>query len=294
MKKVNHLQLLNRKVLRISGSEKRVFLQGLISNDVMRVSNKCAIYAALLTPQGKYLHDFFILEFKNDFYLDCEADRIEDLFRRFRMFKLRSDIQIEIVEQMTVTVFFGDYVYDQMPIGSSEGEATNWLDGVLFTDPRLKKIGTRAILPKNSLESSKLGFQLILATFEEYDTLRINLGLPDSGRDLLIEKSILLESGFEELNGVDFEKGCYVGQELTARTKYRGLIKKRLIPVKFTGTPPESGTEIRKNNKKVGEIRSVSNSSALAILSLDSLDKPGQFIAGKTTLLPDKAEWANF
>ena len=104
----------------------------------------------------KYLHDFFILEFKNDFYLDCEADRIHDLFRRFRMFKLRSDIEIEIVEQMTVTVFFGDYLYDQMPIGSSEGEAINWLDGVLFTDPRLNKIGTRAILPKNSLESSKI------------------------------------------------------------------------------------------------------------------------------------------
>ena len=294
MKKVNHLQLLNRQVLKISGREKRVFLQGLISNDVMRVSNNCAIYAALLTPQGKYLHDFFILEFKNDLYLDCEADRIEDLFRRFRMFKLRSDIEIEIVEQMTITVFFGDYLYDQMPIGSSEGEAINWLDGVLFTDPRLNKIGTRAILPKNSLESAKLDFQLISATFEEYDTLRINLGLPDSSRDLLIDKSILLESGFEELNGVDFEKGCYVGQELTARTKHRGLIKKRLMPVKFTGTPPESGTEIRKNNKKVGEIRSVSNSSALAILSLDSLDNPGQFIAGKTTLLPDKAEWANF
>jgi hypothetical protein len=294
MKTVKYVRLLNRKVLRISGKEKRVFLQGLISNDVMRISDNRAIYAALLTPQGKYLHDFFILEFGNNFYLDCEADRIDDLFKRFRIFKLRSDIKIEIVEQMTVTVFFGDYVHKLMPVDSSEGAATKWLDGALFTDPRLNEIGTRAILPENALKNSKFNSQLTPVTFEDYDTLRINLGLPDSSRDLLIEKSILLESGFEELNGVDFEKGCYVGQELTARTKHRGLIKKRLIPVKFTGTPPESGTEIRQNNKKVGEVRSVSNSSALAILSIDSLNKPGQFIAGNTALLPKKTEWANF
>jgi folate-binding protein YgfZ len=294
MKTVKALNLPNRRILRISGEESRVFLQGLVSNDMTRVSENCAIYAALLTPQGKYLHDFFILESNNNFYLDCEASRIDDLFKRFKIFKLRSDIEIEIVENMSVTVFFGDCVYDNLPVKSSEGSAIQWLNGILFTDPRLNSAGARAILPANSLKFPNLDFDLIPSTFEEYDTQRITLGLPDGSRDLLINKSILREGGFEELNGVDFDKGCYVGQELTARTKHRGLIKKRLIPVKFEGAPPESGTEIHKGDKIVGEIRSISASSALALLRLEALDSSGQFHAGKTILTLHKTEWANF
>jgi folate-binding protein YgfZ len=294
MKPVKFIHLLDRRVLRISGAEARIFLQGLVSNDMMRVSENCAVYAALLTPQGKYLHDFFILEFNNNFYLDCEANRIDDLFKRFKMFKLRSDIELEIVKNMEVTAFFGDYVYDNLPVKSLEGSAMQWLNGMLFTDPRLNSAGARAILPENSLKLSNLDFDLTPSTFEEYDTQRITLGLPDGSRDLIIDKSILLESGFEELNGVDFDKGCYVGQELTARTKHRGLIKKRLIPVKFDGTPPESGTEIRKGDTIVGEVRSMSGSLALALLRLEALDSPGQFNAGDTTLTLHKTEWANF
>ena len=294
MKSVKFLHLLDRRVLKIAGAEARVFLQGLVSNDMTIVSKNCAIYAALLTPQGKYLHDFFILEFNDSFYLDCESNRIDDLLKRFKIFKLRSDIELEIVENMSVTSFFGACVYDNLPVESLEGSAMQWLDGILFTDPRLNSAGARAILPDNSLKLSILDFDLIPSTFEEYDTHRITLGLPDGSRDLLVDKSILLESGFEELNGVDFNKGCYVGQELTARTKHRGLIKKRLIPVKFNGTPPESGTEIRKDNKIVGEIRSVSGSSALALLRLEALDSAGEFIAGKTTLTIHKTEWSNF
>ena len=294
MKTVKSLHLLDRQVLRISGAEARVFLQGLVSNDMMRVSESYVIYAALLTPQGKYLHDFFISEFKNSFYLDCEASRIDDLFKRLKIFKLRSEIKLEIVEGMTVMALFGDYVHDNLPVNSSEGSAMQWLDGILFTDPRLNNIGARAILPENSLEFSDLDFDLMSSTFEEYDTLRITLGLPDGSRDLLVDKSTLLESGFEELNGVDFDKGCYVGQELTARTKHRGLIKKRLLPVKFEGNPPASGTEILQGAKRVGELRSVAGSSALALLRLEALGNSEQFIAGGTTLTLQKPHWANF
>ena len=294
MKTVKALNLPNRRILRISGEESRIFLQGLVSNDMMRVSENCAIYAALLTPQGKYLHDFFILESENNFYLDCEATRIEDLFRRFRIFKLRSNIELEIVKGMTVTAFFGDGVYDNLPVEPIEGSATKWLDGTIFTDPRLNSAGIRAILPENSLKFSNLNFNCTSATFEEYDILRITLGLPDGSRDLVVDKSILLESGFEELNGVDFDKGCYVGQELTARTKHRGLIKKRLIPVSFSGFPPTSGAEVRKNDKLVGEVRSVSKTSALALLRLEAFESEGEFKSGDIILTPHKTEWVNF
>ena len=195
---------------------------------------------------------------------------------------------------MTVTALFGDYVYDNLTVNSLEGSAMQWLGGILFTDPRLNSIGARAILPENSLEFSDLNFDLTSSTFEEYDTLRITLGLPDGSRDLLVDKSILLEGGFEELNGVDFDKGCYVGQELTARTKHRGLVKKRLIPVKFEGNPPASGTEILQGDKRVGELRSVAGSSALALLRLEALDNTEQFIAGETTITLQKTDWVNF
>jgi folate-binding protein YgfZ len=294
MKTVKSLHLIDRQVLRVSGAEARVFLQGLVSNDMMRVSESYVIYAALLTPQGKYLHDFFISEFKNNFYLDCQATRIDDLLKRLKRFKLRSDIKLEIVEKMTVMALFGDYVHNNLPVNSIEGSAMQWLGGILFTDPRLNSIGARAILPENSLEFSDLNFDLTSSTFEEYDTLRITLGLPDGSRDLLVDKSILLEGGFEELNGVNFDKGCYVGQELTARTKHRGLVKNRLIPVKFKGDPPASGTEILQGDKRVGELRSVAGSSALALLRLEALDNTEQFIAGETTITLQKTDWVNF
>ncbi len=294
MKTVKALDLTNRRILKISGEESRIFLQGLASNDMMRVSENYAIYAALLTPQGKYLHDFFRRESESDFYLDCEATRIDDLFRRFKIFKLRSNIELEIVKDMTVTAFFGDGIYDNLPVEPIEGSATKWLDGTIFTDPRLNSAGIRAILPENSLKFSNLNFNCTSATFEEYEILRITLGLPDGSRDLVIDKSILLESGFEELNGVDFDKGCYVGQELTARTKHRGLIKKRLVPVSFSGIPPTSGAEIRKNNKLVGEVRSVSKASALALLRLEAIESEGEFKSGDTTLTLHKTEWVNF
>nr|HIL77025.1 folate-binding protein [Rhodospirillales bacterium] len=294
MKTVKSLHLIDRQVLRVSGAEARVFLQGLVSNDMMRVSESYVIYAALLTPQGKYLHDFFISEFKNNFYLDCQATRIDDLLKRLKRFKLRSDIKLEIVEKMTVMALFGDYVHNNLPVNSIEGSAMQWLGGILFTDPRLNSIGARAILPENSLEFSDLNFDLTSSIFEEYDTLRITLGLPDGSRDLLVDKSILLEGGFEELNGVNFDKGCYVGQELTARTKHRGLVKNRLIPVKFKGDPPASGTEILQGDKRVGELRSVAGSSALALLRLEALDNTEQFIAGETTITLQKTDWVNF
>ena len=294
METVKFLNLPNRKVLRISGTETRNFLQGLVSNDMMRVSKDRVIYAALLTPQGKYLHDFFISELKNNFYLDCDSSRIDDLVKRLKIFKLRSDINLEIVEEMSVTALFGDNALENLPVHPTEGSATHWLGGILFTDPRLNSIGARAILPDSSPKFSELDFDTSTSTFEEYDTLRINLGLPDSNRDLISEKSILLESGFEELNGVDFDKGCYIGQELTARTKHRGLIKKRLIPVKFDGPPPISGTQITQGNNKVGEVRSVSKSSALVLIRTDALDNSEEFIASDTRLTPYKTEWANF
>jgi hypothetical protein len=298
MTDLNYVHLTNRHVLKISGDDAREFLQGLVSNDLARVSEVQAIYAALLTPQGKYLHDFFITEITGSLYLDCEATRIDDLFKRLTMFKLRAKVEIEIIDDMAVVVLFGENVHDDLSIHPAVGTAIEWLGGVLYTDPRLSSIGTRAIIPNDSMEIALRDEGFVAASFEKYDDLRLTLGLPDSSRDLEVDKSILLESGFEELNGVDFEKGCYVGQELTARTKHRGLIKKRLIPVKFTSPALDSGSEITQGGKKAGELRSslITNDHgiALALLRLEALEKSEPLMVGDVTLTPHKPDWAKF
>ena len=294
MKTLKFVCLDNRQVLKISGEEARDFLQGLVSNDLTRVSENQAIYAALLSPQGKYLHDFFIAELDGDFYLDCESARVDDLFKRLRMFKLRAKVDLELIEDMAVVALFGELVHDALSINSTPGSALNWLGGILFTDPRLSEVGARAILPRNALEIALQNKKFNKTPLEEYDSLRLSFGLPDSSRDMEVDKTILLEVGFDELNGVDFNKGCYVGQELTARTKHRGLIKKRLIPVSFVSAAPATGTKITQDGKNAGELRSTAGSFALALLRLDALQNLSPLLADGVILTPHKPPWANF
>ena len=138
-----------------------------------------------------------------------------------------------------------------------------------FVDPRLAALGVRCILPRADIRCALEGTGLAEAGFPAYDRLRLELGVPDGSRDLVPEKSILLESGFDELNGVDWQKGCYIGQELTARTKYRGLIKKRLMPVEIDGPAPAPGTIVTADGREVGEMRSSRDGLGLALLRLE-------------------------
>ncbi len=294
MTDLHYVRIDNRHMLKIAGDDARNFLQGLVSNDLERVSPTRAIYAALLTPQGKYLHDFFIAELAGAFYLDCEAARIDDLYKRLRMYKLRAKIDIGIVDDLIVAVLFGEYAPAALGVGPDNGSAAEKSGGIVYIDPRLRDIGARAMMPAETLNStlSELGFKA--AAFADYEHLRLSLGLPDGSRDLEVDKSILLENGFEELHGVDFHKGCYIGQELTARTKHRGLVKKRLIPVNFDGDAPVAGTEITQDGKNAGEIRSTAGGQGLALVRLDSLASSVPLMVGDIPVTPNKPQWANF
>lgn len=243
----------NRGVLLIVGADRLEFLQGLISNDINKVTQTDAIYSAFLTPQGKFLCDFFIIQSGEGLLIDIEAETLPAFKKKLTMFKLRADV--------TITDVSADY-----DIHAVFGGATEVGNGI-FKDPRLDNAGYRAILKTGqSIDGAET------VDFEEYDHHRILLGLPDGTRDMTPEKSILLENGFDELNGVDWNKGCYMGQELTARTKYRALIKKRLLPVEIDGDVPAAGTEIKDGDKVVGEIHSSARNHALATLKLDALE----------------------
>ena len=293
MSKQKFFRLEDRSLIRIIGEDARAFLQGLVSSDVEKISAERAIYGAFLTPQGKYLHDFFAVDLNCSLYLDCESSRIEDFYKRLRIYKLRSKVEIEIASGFQILVVFGSDVLKPLGLPEQPGAANSYQNGIVYTDPRLVFAGARCILPRKAINAfTELGFSEALS--DDYDCHRISLGLPDSSRDMEVEKSILLENGFEELNGVDFNKGCYMGQELTARTKYRGLVKKRLMPVIIDGVVSSPGLVIFQNCKSVGELRSVCGDIGMALIRLEALEKDAPLTAGDARIVPKKPSWANF
>jgi folate-binding protein YgfZ len=285
----------DRGVLEVTGADRRDFLQGLVSNDVAKATPDRVLYAALLTAQGKYLHDFFIIALGDALYLDGEAARLADLRRRLGLYKLRAKVSLaEASQRYVVAVAFGGGATDALGLAPERGAATAFAGGTAYVDPRLAELGARLLLPRatGAAALGERGFRPSDAA--AYDRLRLSLGVPDGSRDLVVDKSILLESGFEELNGVDWQKGCYVGQELTARTKYRGLIKKRLMPVMVDGPLPPAGTPVTAGDQEAGEMRSGCDGIALALLRLEALSDAKPLTAAGTKLTPRKPAWANF
>jgi len=290
MSRTSFAILQDRGVVRISGDDARDFLQGLISNDIHRVGPDRAIFAALLTPQGKYLFDFFIAERDGALLLETERARIDTLIKRLTLYKLRAKVDIsDVSDDWRVVALWGEGALGALGLAEA-GTATAAGDGIAFADPRLEAAGARLLLaPGDPLPDGDE------AGSDAYDAHRLALGLPDGSRDMVLEKSILLESGFDELHGVDWKKGCYMGQELTARTKYRGLVKKRLVPVSIDGPLPEPGTEVMAEGRSVGEIRSGRDGQALALIRLEALEQPGAPLrAGDAAVTPHRPDWAEF
>ncbi|MDB2683048.1 folate-binding protein [Alphaproteobacteria bacterium] len=230
--------LKNRGLIKISGKDRYAFLQGLITNDIEKLETLPSIYACLLTPQGKFLHDFFITENNNELLLDCEGgQRTEDLAKRLTTYKIRANIEITTTPENTVYSIFN----------SEHG----------IPDPRNSEIGNRSFEKPDCEEKP----------FETWDTRRITLTIPDGSRDMIIDKSTLLESNIDKLNGIDFDKGCYIGQELTARMHYRGLAKKHLQTITENIRP--FGEEMRdQNGKLIGEMRSSCGDIGIALLKI--------------------------
>jgi hypothetical protein len=290
MPQASFVVLEDRGILAVSGPDSRAFLQGLVSNDVEKVSPDRAVYAALLTAQGKYLHDFIMAGTGDAIWLDAEAARLADLKRRLSMYRLRAKVALDGLPDLAVAAVIGDGAQAALGLPEAAGAARAFGQGLAFVDPRLTALGARVILPRDRIRGALAEAGLAEADFAAYDRHRLALGIPDGSRDLVLEKSILLESGFDELNGVDWQKGCYIGQELTARTKYRGLIKKRLFPVRIDGPAPPD-TEVTFGGKDAGEMRSSRDGLGLALLRLDAVAAGQPLSAGRATLTPMQPDW---
>ena len=262
---MNLAHLPDRAVLRLTGADRVGFLNGLVSNDVALAAPGRAVWAAMLSPQGKWLADFFVFADGEALLLECAAAQRDWLAQRLTKFRLRADVAI-------APAALGVYAaWDGAPPEV----------GVAAPDPRLEAAGWR-VLSAGALAEN--------AAFADWDAHRLALGLPDGARDLDADKTVLLEAGFDELNGVSWTKGCYMGQELTARTRYRGLVKRRLLPVRAEGALPPHGTKVFAGEREVGEMRSSAGCVGLAVLRLDALN--GTFAAGGVQVQVTVPKWA--
>ncbi len=255
----------DRAVIEVAGEDRVAFLQGLVSNDVAAAAPGRAVWAALLTPQGKWLAEFFILADGDRLLLDCERGQLGMLVQRLTRFRLRSKVAIAPVP---------------LDVHAAWGGMPDPAGAIAAPDPRLPEAGWRVL---------SVGKLPATADAAAWDRHRLALGLPDGSRDLEAEKTVLLEAGFDELGGVSWSKGCYMGQELTARTKYRGLVKRRLVPVAVEGVLPPPGTPVLRDGVEVGTMRSGRDGLGLAVLRLGALE--GVLACGAATLRPRIPRW---
>ena len=261
----------NRGILTIDGKDRYSFLQGLISNDINQVSNEQAIYTSLLAPQGKFLFDFFVFTDENTLYLECEQNRMADLQTTLSRYALRADVTIQpCTEDWQVIHVWGDDALNAFELPAKTGATIPTGNGFVFVDPRLADLGARLILPTSA---SFTAASIEQVDYNKYDCFRLALGIPDGSLDMIIDKAIPLECNLDNLNAINWDKGCYVGQELTSRTKHRGLVRKRLLPVTFTGGTLPFQAPITLDDKEVGSMRSSCAGHGLALLRLEPVEE---------------------
>ncbi len=281
----------DRAFVAVTGTDARSLLQGLLSQDVEKVTTERAGYGALLTPQGKYLHDLFLTSLDDGLVLECETSRVDDLVKRLKVYRLRAQAEITKLSDWQCVVLWGQ---DPFGIGNKPGSAKLFDGATAYIDPRLKDLGTRLVGP----DAVKFAAPFSEVTADAYRAYRLSLGVPEGSSDILVDRGFLLENGFDELNGVDWKKGCYVGQELTARTRYRGLVKRRLMAVRIEGEAPEEGEVIQYLGKDAGEMRSHVGETGLALVRLDAWraarDAGEPFVTSAARIWPSKPEWAVF
>lgn len=246
MSSTTHLN--DRAVIRISGDDRRDFLQGLITQDIDRLSPDRAVFATLLTPQGKILFDFFIADTGESFLLDCNAGAAPALAKRLTLYKLRAKVSVEIDESLAV---------------AASVEKPDIDDGHVFADPRLPALGYRAIVSASAASGNASG----------YHQRRIALGVPEFGQDFGSEEMFLLDVNYDVLNAVSYKKGCFVGQEVTSRMKRKGEVRRRTLIAAFDDPAPDKGSAIIAGESTLGELMSGANGKALALVRLDRRNK---------------------
>ncbi len=246
--------LKDRGVVFISGEDVKDFLQNIVTNDINKVNNYHSSFSSLLSPQGKYLFDFIIVKHKQGYFLDCEANQIDELINKLNIYKLNSKVEIlNLSNEFQVAVISNEKFLTLDNAKNDAGFTTTYRDDTFFIDPRNKKLGARLIINLEKLYMSIKKLELKLEDPKKYYAFSHKLGIAQIRTKDLQEKVFGLECNFEEFNGIDFKKGCYVGQENTARMKLKNKIRKRLIPIEAKDDM-KSGSEISFENENIGKV----------------------------------------
>jgi len=254
----NYFKLKGSKFISISGEDRGIFLQSLITNDIYKCSSKNPIYSCILSPQGKFIADFFIIEYQNSYVIEIHKNFMNLLVDKLNNYKLNAIIKINNLDN-----FLSLVISTNNKLLKFKKEIVN------FKDPRKDNLGNKIYIPKNIFKEIIKKYNFVENSFDNYRELLIKNLIPFASEDLTPNKSLLLENNFDNINAIDWEKGCYVGQEITARMKYRALLKKQLYALKIITGKIKIGDEIKVNNIIIGKVVSKVNKYILCMLKID-------------------------
>lgn len=291
---INNVYILeDRGILFIQGTDTKEFLQNLITNDINKVDEANSCFASLLTPQGKYLFDFLVVEHKKGYFIDCEKKQIEELFKQLNIYKFRSDIEIlNLSNEFVVAAFSYEKFISFDRAKDLPGNTFKYREDPVFLDPRHKKLGGRLIINSEKLNLSLKKMDLDSTDPEEYYKLSYELGIPQKNTEKLRNKLFGIECNFEELNGIDFKKGCYIGQENTSRIKLRNKLSKRLLPIQLIEGKLIEGSPIKNNDNEIGKVL-INNQYPFAIVKYlsDYFDPKIEYKSEEAVLKIIKPDW---
>ena len=259
-----YIVLKEAKFLFIKGKDNKDFLQGIITNDINKC-NKKVIYSCLLSPQGKFLSDFFIIPFNDSFLIEINQKFFNDFIAKLKLYKLRSNINIDETNDFASVVI----INNSSSNSTEEGQIIFNKEYIEYVDPRNKNLGNRVVIKPELIDNLIKSKNYSLSNTNEYQKIMIQNLIPNSLNDLIVNKSLLLENNFDQINALDWDKGCYVGQEITARMKYRALLKKSIRTVEIISGSITPGNKIFYNNNTIGEIISCINNLGIAMLKIE-------------------------
>jgi len=292
MKKDDIYILEDRGLLYLNGEDVKEFLQNLITNDIEKVNTEMSCFAALLTPQGKYLFDFLIIKHKSGYFLDCEKKNIDLLYNKLTSYKLRSKVEIlNLSNEFVVAAISKEKFLSLDSSSDTEGFTIKYNEDTIFIDPRLKKLGARLIINLEKLNLSLNKLKLNTANIEDYYKFSHDLGISQIDNINLQNKIFGIECNYEELNGIDYKKGCYVGQENTARIKHKNKLNKKLFAIKIIEGNINSD-EIFLEDKEVGKLL-IKNKNPFALIKTQNnlFDFENIYQSGKAKVKILKPDW---
>ena len=283
----------DRGILFINGLDAKEFLQNLVTNDINKVDNSNSCFASLLTPQGKFLFDFLIVKHKSGYFIDCEKKQADNLFKKLNIYKLRSKVEIiNLSNEFVIAAFNYEKFMSFKEAKDILGYTFKYREDPIILDPRHKKLGGRLIINLEKLYLSLKKLDLKSSEPNEYYNFSHELGIPQRDMNKLSDKLFGIECNFEELNGIDFKKGCYVGQENTSRIKLRNKLSKRLLPIQLIKGNLEEGASIFNNENEVGKVL-INNDQPFGLIKYlsDHFNHEAEFRSENAIFKIKKPDW---